>query len=158
MAVLVGADGAAKIDLGDGLLYVANIFSWKVQLRREMLRRTTQADEAERRTGGLADWSGLFSFRLVFSDDISTAQSAWQMLNFALTNTDDNLKAGLELVLQSYQLAPESDTFDSVISGVIKLVGTVVIGDVSLDCTDPAEPIVCDASWSGDGALIPVRT
>lgn len=157
MAVLVGADGVAKLDLGDGLICVANIFSWRARLSREMLRRTTQADEAERRTAGLADWSGSFSFRLQFSDDISTAQSAWQILDFALTNTDDGLKANLELILQKYQLVPDYDIFNSTVDGVIKLTGVVVIGDISMDCSDPEQPIVCEASWAGDGALTPVR-
>ena len=43
------------------------------------------------------------------------------------------------------------------VSGVIKLTGTVVIGDVRLDCTDPEQPIVAVANWSGDGALALVR-
>lgn len=157
MSVVVGADGEAKLNLGDGLICVANIFSWRARLSREMLRRTTLADEFERRTGGLGDWTGSFSFRLQFSDDTSIAQSSWQILNFALTGTDDNLKADLGLVLQRYQLPAGHDMFDSTIDGVIKLAGTVVIGDISLDCTDPEQPIVCEASWSGDGALAPER-
>lgn len=157
MAVIVGADGAAQINLGGGLKYIANIRSWRASLKRDMLRRTTLADEAERRTGGLADWSGDFEFRLQFSDDTSVAQSAWQMLNFALTNTDDALKAELSLMLQSYKLPPDYDIFDTTVAGVIKLTGTVVIGDVSLNCEDPEQPIIAVASWAGDGALTPVR-
>lgn len=157
MAVIVGADGAAQINLGGGLKYIANIRSWRASLKRDMLRRTTLADEAERRTGGLADWSGDFEFRLQFSDDTSVAQSAWQMLNFALTNTDDALKADLSLILQRYQLPPDYDIFDTTVAGIIKLTGTVVIGDVSLNCEDPEQPIIAVASWAGDGALTPLR-
>lgn len=157
MAVIVGADGAAQINLGGGLKYIANIRSWRASLKRDMLRRTTLADEAEKRTGGLADWSGDFEFRLQFSDDTSVAQSAWQMLNFALTNTDDALKAELSLMLQSYKLPPDYDIFDTTVAGVIKLTGTVVIGDVSLNCEDPEQPIIAVASWAGDGPLTPVR-
>lgn len=158
MAVLVGTDGSAQLDLGGGLKYVANIFSWQAQLRREMLRQTTQADDFERRTGGLGDWTGSFSFRLQFSDDTSTAQSSWQLLEYALTETDDNLKADMNLVLQRYQLAPDYDIFDSTIAGAISLNGTIVIGDLSLDCQDPEQPVVAVASWEADGALTPYRS
>lgn len=158
MAVLVGADGAAQINLGGGLKYVANIRSWRASLKRDMLRRTTLADEAERRTGGLADWSGDFEFRLQFSDDATAAQSSWQILDFALTNTDDDLKADISLILQRYQLPPDCDLFDNTIAGVISLNGTVVIGDVSLNCEDPEQPIIAVASWQGDGALVPYRS
>jgi hypothetical protein len=153
MSVLVGSDGAAQIDLGGGIKYVANIFSWNASMKRDMLRRTTQADEAERRTGGLADWTGDFSFKLQFSDDTATAQSAWQMLDFAYSNTDDDLKAELRLILQSYKLPPDYDVFRTTVSGIIQLAGTIVIGDVSLDCTDPEQPIIAKAFWGGDGAL-----
>lgn len=157
MAVIVGADGAAQINLGGGLKYIANIRSWRASLRRDMLRRTTLADEAERRTGGLADWTGDFEFRLQFSDDTTVAQSAWQMLDFALSNTDDDLKADLSLILQRYQLSPDYDIFDTTVAGIVKLTGTVVIGDVSLNCEDPEQPIIAVASWAGDGALTPLR-
>jgi len=159
MGVIVGSDGGVQINLGGGLKYVANIFSWNVNMGRDMLRTTTQADEAERRTGGLADWSGDISMRLQFSDDTNVAQSSWQMLNFALTGVDDGLKADLRLMLQSYQALPEDcDIFRTTIHGIISLVGTVVIGDVRLDCTDPGEPIILVLSWSGDGALTPQRS
>jgi hypothetical protein len=158
MAVLVGADGAAKLDLGGGLKYVANIFSWNAQLRREMLTRTTQADDYRRRTAGLGDWTGSFSFRLQFSDDTSVAQSAWQLLNFAFSNTDDNLRAGIELILQSHKLPTDCDIFQTTIPGIIKLTGNVVIGDISMNCEDPEQPIVAVANWEADGALAPVRT
>lgn len=157
MAVIVGADGAAQINLGSGLKYIANIRSWRASLKRDMLRRTTLADEAERRTGGLADWTGDFEFRLQFSDDTAVAQSAWQMLDFALSNTDDDLKADLSLILQRYQLPPDYDIFDTTVAGIVKLTGTVVIGDVSLNCEDPEQPIIAVASWAGDGALTPLR-
>lgn len=153
MSVLVGSSGAAQINLGSGLKYVANIFSWTASMKRDMLSRTTQADEAERRTGGLADWTGNFSFKLQFSDDTGIAQSAWQMLNFAYTNTDDNLKAELRLILQSHKLPPDYDIFQTTVSGIVRLAGTVVIGDVSLDCTDPEQPVIAKAFWSGDGSL-----
>jgi hypothetical protein len=153
VSVLVGSNGAAQIDLGGGIKYVANIFSWTASMKRDMLSRTTQADEAERRTGGLADWTGDFSFKLQFSDDTATAQSAWQMLNFAYSNTDDDLKAELRLILQSYRLPPGYDVFRTTVSGIIQLAGTIVIGDVSLDCTDPEQPIIAKAFWGGDGAL-----
>ena len=91
------------------------------------------------------------------SDDTTVAQSAWQMLNFALTSTDDDLKTELSLILQRYQLIPDYDIFDTTVGGVIKLTGAVVIGDVSLNCEDPEQPIIAVASWSGDGALTPQR-
>lgn len=157
MSVLVGAHGAAQINLGGGLKYVANIFSWDASMKRNMLRRTTQADDFETNTGGMASWSGSFSFRLQFSDDVNTAQSAWQMLDFALTGTDDDLKANFRLILQSHKLPPDYDIFDTTVGGIIQLAGTIVIGDLSLDCTDPEQPIVAVATWSGDGALTPQR-
>lgn len=153
MSVLVGAHGAAQINLGGTLKYVANIFSWNASMKRAMLSRTTQADDFERNTGGLAGWSGSFSFKLQFSDDTSVAQSAWQMLDFAFTKTDDDLKASLQLILQSHKLTPDYDIFQTTVGGIIQLAGTIVIGDVSLDCTDPEQPIVAVATWSGDGAL-----
>jgi hypothetical protein len=158
MAVIVGTNGAAKLNLGGGLKYVANIFSWDAQLRREMLRQTTQADDYEKRTAGMGDWTGSFSFRLQFSDDTSVAQSAWQLLNFAFTETDDDLKAGIELILQSYKLPTDCDIFKTTIPGIIKLTGTVVIGNISMNCEDPELPIVAKANWEADGALAPVRT
>ena len=158
MTVLKGSDGRAQLNLGGGFKCIANIFSWRAQRRIDMLRRTTQADEAEKRTAGLADWSGSFSFRLQFSDDQATALSAWQILNFALMNTDDALKANVNLILQAYQLLPDYDIFNTTIAGIIKLTGTVVVSDVSLDCTDPEQPIVAVASWEGDGALLLERT
>lgn len=158
MAVLVGADGGAELDLGDGLICVANIFSWRAELRREMLRRTTQADEFERRTAGLGDWSGSFSFRLQFSDDTSVAQSSLQILDYALTKSDDALKADLELILQRYRLPADCDLFGTTVNGIVSLKGTVVIGDVSLNCEDPEQPIIAVASWTGDGALTPERS
>ena len=157
MSIVVGSDGAAQINLGSGVKYIANIFSWDASMKREMLRRTTQADEVERRTGGLADWSGSFSFRLEFSDDTTVALSAWQMLDFAFNRTDDNLKAEIRLIVQSYKVPPSCDTFQTGVSGTIRLTGTVVIGDIRLDCTDPEQPIVAVANWSGDGALALVR-
>jgi hypothetical protein len=158
MSLLVGSDGAAQINLGGGLKFVANIFSWNARLRREMLRQTTQADDYEKRTAGLGDWSGSFSFRMQFSDDTSVAQSAWQLLDFALTKNDDDLKASIALILQSYKLPPDCDIFKTTIPGVIKLTGTVVIGDLSLNCEDPEQPIIAVANWEGDGAMTPVRT
>jgi hypothetical protein len=158
MSLLVGSDGAAQINLGSGLKFVANIFSWNARLRRGMLRQTTQADDYEKRTGGLGDWSGSFSFRMQFSDDTSVAQSAWQLLDFALTENDDDLKASIALILQSYKLPPDCDIFKTTIPGVIKLTGTVVIGDLSLNCEDPEQPIIAVANWEGDGAMTPVRT
>lgn len=157
MGVIVGADGGAQINLGGGLKHVANIFSWQVNMGRDMLPTTTQADEAKRRTAGLADWTGDFSMRLQFSDDVSVAQSSWQMLNFALTGADDDLKADLKLILQSHQCLPD-DIFRTTIAGVISLVGKVVIGDIRLDCQDPGEPIILVADWSADGALVPQRS
>lgn len=153
MTVLVGADGSVELDLGDGLICVANVFTWEAELKREMLRRTTQADEFERRTAGLGDWSGSFSFRMQFSDDIEQAQSAWQILEYAVTGSDDDLKADIDLVLQHYRRPPDYDIFNSTIAGVIKLTGTVVIGDIRLDCEDPEKPIVAVAIWQGDGPL-----
>lgn len=158
MGVLVGADGSAKLDLGNGLICVANIFSWNAKLGREMLPTTTQADEFRRRTAGLGDWSGSFSFRLQFSDDTTVAQSSWQILDFALTKTDDELKADLELILQRYQLPPDHGIFGTTIDGIVQLTGTVVIGDISLNCEDPEQPIIAVASWEGDGALTPERS
>lgn len=159
MGVIVGSDGGVQVNLGGGLKYVANVFSWNVNMGRDFLPTHTQADEAKRRTGGLADWSGDISMRLQFSDDASVAESSWQMLNFALTGVDDGLKADLKLMLQSYQVLPEDcDIFRTTITGIISLVGTVVIGDVKLDCTEPGEPIILVLSWGADGALTPQRS
>ena len=156
MSVLVGTDGAVQVNLGGGLKYVADIFQWNANLKRSMLSRTTQADDFEKNTGGMAAWSGDFSFRMRFSDD-ATVQSAWQMLNFALTGTDDTLKSELELILQTSQLSPDYDVYKTTVGGVIKLTGTIVIGDIRLDCKEPGEPVIAVASWAGDGALALVR-
>lgn len=157
MAVIVGSDGAVEFDFGNGMKCVADIFSWEAPLKRSTLRRTTQADEAERRTGGLADFTGSFSMRLEFSDDESVAQSAWQILNFAITNTDDDLKANLNLVLQRYTVIPDCDIFQSGITGSVSLSGVVVITDVSLNCSDPEKPLICEVAWEADGPLTLVR-
>jgi len=154
MAVIVGSDGAVKIDLGNGSKYIANTLSWQCRLNRDMLRRTTQADEAEKRTAGLADWTGDFAFQMQFSDDTAIAQSSWQMLNFALSNTDDQLKAELVLILQRNQILPDYNIFNTSVQGVVKLTGMVVIGNVSLNCQDPEQPLALVAEWSADGVLV----
>lgn len=158
MSVIVGNDGAAKLNLGSGLIYVANIFSWEAELSYEMLRQTTLADDYERRTGGLGDWTGSFSFRLQFSDDIETAQSSWQILQYACSKQDDDLKAGIELCLQREEKPADCEIFDSTIPGTISLIGTVVIAGIRLDCSDPEQPIVAVAIWNADGALTPYRS
>lgn len=158
MAVITGADGSCKIDLGDGSVYVANVFLWNAELRRDMLRTTTQADEFERGTGGMGSWSGSFSFYLQFSDDASNAYSAWQLFSHIATKTGDDLKAYLQLIVQRNAASPDYDIFDSVISGEIRLAGQVVIGDLSLNCQDPERPIVAAASWQADGGLTPERS
>jgi hypothetical protein len=158
MAVIVGSDGAAQINLGDGRKFIANMFAWNARLRREMLSRTTQADDYERRTGGMGDWSGSFSFRMQFSDDTTFAQSAWQLLNFAFTKTDKDLKAQIRLILQSHKLPPDCDIFKTTITGGIRLRGTVVISDVSINCEDPEQPMIAVVSWEGDGPMVFVRS
>jgi hypothetical protein len=157
MGVLVGADGAAKINLGNGLKYVANIISWRVLCSNKPLERTTQADEASRTTGGLSRWSGDFEFHLQFSDDESVALSSWQMLDFAFNAKGDDRKAEIALILQSHQLPPDYDVFSSWIPGVVKLTGTVTLTDVPINCENPEQPIVCVANWEGDGELALVR-
>ena len=64
----------------------------------------------------------------------------------------------MELILQRYQLPADYDIFGSTINGIVSLTGTVAIGDISLDCEDPEQPIVAVASWAGDGALTPERS
>jgi hypothetical protein len=54
--------------------------------------------------------------------------------------------------LQREQL-PADDIFSTTISGVIKLVGTVVLEGVSLNCEDPERAVVAVARWLADGAL-----
>lgn len=157
MTVIVGADGAVQINLGNGLKYMANVTSWRANLGRDMLDKTTQADDAKRRTAGLADWTGDFAFSIEFSDDISVAQSAWQMLQFALSGRDDELKAEIALILQHHGIPPDCNIFQASIPGVIRLTGTVVIGDIKIDCEDPEKPLVLVASWGADGALTPER-
>jgi hypothetical protein len=155
MPVIVGSDGAIQFDLGGGSLCTANTFAWSVNLGRETLPTTKQGDEAVTRTGGLADHTGSVSIRLQFSDDTSTANSAWQILDFALGNTDDDLKADLTLYLQRSGLTAGcgDDAFDTAIQDAIVLAGTVVVAGISLDCTAPEEPIVAVISWEADGAL-----
>jgi len=157
MAVIVGSDGAVQIDLGNGLKYMANIKSWRARLGRDLLDKTTQADDSKKRTAGLADWTGDFAFNLEFSDDVSVALSAWQMLEFALSGRDDELKADVALILQRYGILPDCNIFQTSIPGVIRVTGTVVIGDIAIDCEDPEQPLVLVASWGADGALTPER-
>jgi hypothetical protein len=157
MSVAVGTDGAAKIDLGNGLQYMANIRSWELGINRPSLRRTDMADEAERSVSGVSQWTGDFEFHLVFSEDESIALSSWQVLQFALTGIDDQLFADIELILQRHQLSPDLEVFYSTIPGVIKLAGTVLVTNVRMNCRDPEQPIVIVAEWEGDGALALVR-
>jgi len=153
MAVIVGADGAIELDLGNGLVRAANIFQWEARLTRDSLPRTTQADDYKRWTGGLGEWSGSFSFRLQFSDDGDTALSAWQLLTFIVSNTGDDLKGNLRLILQGQGEGAGSDVFRFPISDQIMLSGQVLISDVGLNCEDPERPIIATASWLGDGEL-----
>jgi hypothetical protein len=155
MSVIFGSDGAIQFDLGDGSRCTANVFAWSVNLGRETLDTTRQGDEARGRTGGLADHTGSVSLRLQFSDDITTANSAWQLISHALGNTDDGLKADVELVLQRSAPAGScDDAFSTVINAEITLTGTVVLTSINLDCTDPGEPVVAVLSWEADGALL----
>lgn len=155
MTVVLGADGAVQFNFGDGSRCTANVFSWSANLGRETLDTTKQGDEARTRTGGLADHTGSVSLRLQFSDDTTDANSAWQILEYALGNTDDDLKAAITLYLQrSDPPADCDDVFSSLVRVPIKLTGTVVIGGISLDCTDPGEPIVAVLSWESDGPLV----
>lgn len=153
MAVIVGADGAAQIDLGNGLKYIANITSWSVKLDRGYLNRTTQADEAKKRTADIADWTGDFSFNIQLSEDTSVALSAWPLLQFIIAGKDDELKAEVALILQRNQVMADCDIFQTTIPGAVWLAGTVVIGGVGLDCEDPEKPLVGLAQWGADGAL-----
>lgn len=155
MSVIFGSDGAIQFNLNEaGQQCIANVFSWTVNLGREMLNTTRQGDEARGRTGGLADHTGSVSLRLQFSDDNSQAYSAWQIISRALGGTDNDLKANLQLYLQ--RGAPATgcdDTFGLLVQEPVILLGRVVIGSVSLDCTDPGEPIVAVLSWEADGPL-----
>lgn len=155
MPVIVGSDGSMQFDLGGGLLCTANTFAWSVDLGRETLDTTRQGDEARTRTGGLADHTGSVSIRLQFSDDTAEANSAWQILDFALGNGDDDLKASIKLYLQRSGLTAGcgDDTFDTVVQDAIVLTGTVVVGGISLDCSAPEEPIVAVVNWEADGPL-----
>ena len=157
MAVILGSDGAVKIDLGDGLKYIAQIRSWEAALSRPSLRRTTMADEAEKRASGVADWGGNFELQIVLSEDDSTALSAWKLLQFLLAGVDEGLKADVELILQRYQISADCVTFGTSLSGVVKLAGTVLLTDVRLDCQSPEEALVLVVYWEGDGALGLVR-
>lgn len=158
MGVITGADGAFQLDLGFGLKYMAKVTTWRANLSRDMLNRTTVADDMRKRTAGLGDFTGDFGFFLTFSDDISIAQSAWQVLEFIISGRDDGLKAEVALIMQSSQVEPEYDCFSSSISGIVKLTGTVVLGDMDIDCKDPEQPIGVLASWAADGGLDLVRT
>ena len=157
MTVILGSDGGIQFDLGNGLVCVANVFSWSANLGRETLDTTKQGDEARTRTGGLADHTGSVSLRLQFSDD-TAVNSAWQILNHVLTNSDDDLKASLKLILQSPGGGGTCDpVFDTLIPDAVSLTGSAVITDVSLDCSDVGEPVVAVMSWEADGALTLVR-
>ena len=101
MAVLLGGDGCVRVDLGGGVQYVAEVFQWELRLGRETLDTTRQGDEARRRTGGLADHTGSISYRAVLYQDGGMVASAWQLLNFILNNTDDDLGCWLDLLLQT---------------------------------------------------------
>jgi hypothetical protein len=154
MSVILGSEGSIQFDFGNGSRCVANVFSWSVNLGRETLDTTRQGDEARSRTGGLADHTGSVSLRLQFSDDDSQANSAWQIMEFALGGSDDELKADLTLYLQrSAPPAGCDDTFGLLIQDAIFLAGRAVITGVNLDCTDPGEPVVAVVGWEADGAL-----
>lgn len=153
MAVVVGSDGAAKINLGDGSQYIANIKSWRINMNRDYLSRTTQADEVERNTGGMSSWTGDFEMHLSFSDDESVALSSWQVLDFVINNTDDDLKAELSLLLQQYGVQADCKTFKTSMQEAISLTGTVVLGSVNMNCEDPEQPIVLVINWTADGPL-----
>lgn len=153
MTVVIGVDGAAQIDLGNGLKYVADITSWRLELNREELSRTTVADDAKRRTAGLADWTGDFSFNIELSEDDSMAQSAWHLLQFIIAGRDDELKAEVALILQRHEVVPDCDIFRGGIPGAVWLAGTVVIGGIRLDCGSPEQPLVGLVRWGADGAL-----
>jgi hypothetical protein len=154
MSVILGSDGSIKIDLGDGQRFIANVFSYRVNLGRETLPQTRQGDEAVKRTGGLADHTGSVSLRMQFSDDNEYIESAWQILDYVLAGSDDELKAEIELYLQRQGTVVQcGDDFTTIIPESVYLAGTVVLTNVSIDCADPGEPVVAVLSWEADGAL-----
>lgn len=160
MSVIFGSDGAIQFDLGPGLRYVANVFEWKANFGRETLDTTKQGDEARTRTGGLADHTGDVSIRIELSDDNSIADSAWQLLTYAINNDDDDLKADIKLIIQSAggnKLCSESP-FGSFIGESVYFEGTVVVSSVSLTCGDPGDPIVAVLNWEADGKLLLARS
>jgi hypothetical protein len=153
MSVILGSDGAIQFDFGS-LLCTANTFAWTVNLGRETLPTTKQGDYAVSRTGGLADHTGSVSIRLQFSDDDSQANSAWQILQFAIGNHDDDLKAGIRLYLQRTPPPAEcDDVLGQLMPDAVFLGGTVVVTSISLDCSDPGEPVVAVVNWEADGGL-----
>ena len=159
MAVITGADGQVQFDLGGGAVCTANVFQWTANLGRQTLDTTRQGDEGRRRTGGLADHTGTVSLRLQFSDDTATANSAWQLLDFALGNVDDGLKAGLTLYVQMSSTSGLCDgVFGSTFSDAVSLTGSVVVADVRMDCSDVTQPVVAVLNWEADGALTLQRT
>jgi hypothetical protein len=153
MAVAVGADGAAQFDFGNGLKYMANMFAWDIDYGSETLPQTNLADTHKRRTGGLKDSSGSFSFYLQFSEDEEPAHSALQMLDFIFNGTGNQLKTEMELILQRSKIAPDYDVFMSSVPGVIKLSGTVLVPRIRLNCENPERPLIAVAQWEGDGPL-----
>lgn len=149
----IGSDGEVRFNFGGGAKPVANIFSWTASMRREALDQTDLSDEATRRTGGLISWAGDFSMRLEFSDDETIAQSAWQVLDFAFSGTDDQSKAEISLIIQRSGYSPDFVDFRTSILDTIRLAGTVVITGVKLDCTDPGQAVIAVVDWEGDGEL-----
>jgi hypothetical protein len=153
MSVAVGTDGAVRFGLGDGLKYMANIFSWGMDGGSESLSQTNLADTHKRRTGGLKDSSGSLSFYLEFSEDSAVALSALRMLDFIVNGTGDELKAEIVLVLQRNRIAADYDVFRSSVPGVVRLSGNVLVPRVRLNCENPEKPLIAVADWEGDGPL-----
>lgn len=157
--VLIGTDGLIFMQLADLGQVVANSFRWTVTLGNEFLEKTDLSNEARRKTGGLKNHTGSFTIMVNFLENNQEALSVWQLLNFAVSNTDDDMQAQIELIIQKGGLPLQHSTCDaSPITDQISLVGTVVVGDISINCEDPANPLVATLAWEADGLLTPTRS
>lgn len=151
MSVLLGGDGTVQLDLGSGLTCVVNLFRWQLNINRDVLDTTRQGAESKGSVGGLLGGTGELGYRLQLFEDGPEAVSAYQILDYVLTNVDAALTAQVRLVLQVDPSA--SCAIGEPIREAVWLDGSVVIGSTSIDCSDPGQLMVLRTSITTDGDL-----
>lgn len=154
MSVILGNKAAIELNLGAGGQCVLDVFTWRLNLERESLETTKQGDTARTRTGGLADATGSFGCRVRLLEDGGQATSPYQLINHILSNEDDDLLAAARFIIQIAGEPNNCNKYGELILDGVWLEGDILITTASINCSEPAEPIVIDFDFEASGPMI----